>query len=146
MANGLKLEVQIDGLAPVLEGIEHLEAELHEAVMETTKQDMRDVASLLANYPPTRSGSKYVRTGDLGLGWLTAQVEPVEEGAGLAFALALNNEVEYAGFVQGGITDDPRQARIHQGVWMTTDQALAETDDRAEKNLDDAIQRVLDKI
>jgi hypothetical protein len=68
-------------------------------------------------------------------------------GGGLNFSAELTNNVPYVGDVQGGSGDSEHQtAEFKRRNWKTTDQALAETEDKAQKRLDEAVQRGLDTI
>lgn len=74
---------------------------------------------LAAYYPPARSGSRYRRTGTLGRTWTSAH--PLFDMSGNRFTGTIGNNTPYAGYVQGGVNDDPSQAWMHKGIWQTVD-------------------------
>lgn len=65
----------------------------------------RDLQARMSRYPPKRSEGDYQRTGTLGRGW-TMEGPKVK---GTDFVVTVGNKVEYAGFVEGFKTRDPRQ-------------------------------------
>lgn len=90
----------------------------------------KDIAGVMAVYPPERPNSTYVRTGDLGRGWR------VEDGVYLegGYVVTASNAVEYAPWVQG---DD--QAWMHKGRWDTIGDAEKELADPAAEQIADAV-------
>lgn len=141
-----KIRVEWSGLQELIGEIRDLPKNVSKEVQEAQKEDLRDVASVLANYPPQLPGTHYERTGDLGLGWLTGKPKINIFSGGLNFEAELSNPVEYAGDVQGGSADNPHQTReFKRRNWKTTDQALAETEARAQSRLDKAVQKALDQ-
>lgn len=115
-------------------------------VQKAQEEDLKDVAKVLADYPPQLLGTHYNRTGRLGRGW-TGFGPKINILGGLNFSAELTNNVPYAGAVQGGSDDSEHQtAEFRRRNWKTTDQALAETEDKAQKRLDAAVQRGLDKM
>lgn len=134
-------KVAWEGLDQLIAGVNALPREMAAALEEVQEEDLRDVASLLASYPPERIGQHYKRTGNLGFNWLAARVKTLR-GTGLDFEKSLSNTTPYAGEVQGS----PGQLReFKERGWKTPDQALKETEGRAQKRLDAAVQKVLNK-
>jgi hypothetical protein len=101
------------------------------------------VASVLADYPPQLPGTHYQRTGTLGLGWLGHGPKINILGGGLNFTAALSNPVSYSEDVQGSPGQEQEFKRRH---WKNVDDALAETEARAQVRLDAAVQRALDRL
>jgi hypothetical protein len=142
---GLPIKVDWHDLDQLAAHLRRLPKSVAEAVEDAQDEDLRDVASLLGDYPPQKPGTHYERTGNLGLGWLEARVKTIRRGQ-LNFEKSLSNPVEYAGDVQGGKGDKPSQLiEFARRGWKTTDQALAETEGRAQRRLDAAVQAALDK-
>jgi hypothetical protein len=144
MAEGLSLTTEVTGLVELLDGLGNLPNDLAQVIQEATAQDLQEAAYLLANYPPAPPGSLYARTGDLGLGWIGAK--PQIDGTGLEFSAQINNPVAYTGYVQGGSEASPRQAWMHVGRWQTTDQVMAQSEEKASSRLEQALQEVLSKL
>jgi hypothetical protein len=143
----ITLSTEWEGLDNLITDLEKAPGALSKVLQEAQKEDFRDIASLLANYPPPKPGSLYDRTGTLGVGWLTAQ--PVIEtgfGTGFDFKASISNDVEYAGFVQGGKEDNPHQTKEFVGRWKTTDQVIAETESRAESRAEKKLQEALNDL
>lgn len=69
----------------------------------------------MADYPPQRPGSSYVRTGTLGRTWTTRVTKLFGGLEGRA-----GNVTRYAPDVQS----KRFQARVHQGRWQTDEQVL----------------------
>lgn len=142
----MNIKVDWYDLDKLAKDLSNLPKTIAKQVQDAQEDDLRDVASVLADYPPQLPGTHYVRTGTLGLGWLEAKAKINILGGGLNFTAGLSNPVEYAGQVQGGSDDNPHQsAEFKRRNWKTTDQALAETEARAQKRLDAAVQRGLDQ-
>lgn len=119
--SGIDVRLQIDGLDDLLHRMTRaLAAETRVAPMERLRQRL---VERLSKYPPA-TGGDYVRTGDLGRGWATEGAVVVDAVGTNQFAdrvsVELRNEVSYAPWVQ----DPEQQATIHQGRWITTQQAL----------------------
>jgi hypothetical protein len=72
----------------------------------------------MAQYPPQRPGSRYVRTGTLGRSWTTQVQESSERVVGI-----VGNKVEYAPWVQS----QRFQAAIHRGRWRTDEQVAEQS-------------------
>ncbi len=142
----LDLKIQMDGLNETLNELKNLPGNVAEEVQKATREDLRDVASILGDYPPQLPGTHYKRTGELGFGWLESKEEFLPT-FGLDFDMSLKNHVDYAGDVQGGKGDNPSQlAEFRRRGWKTTDQALAETEERAQQRLEKAVQKAMDKL
>lgn len=141
-----KITVEWSGLQALIDDIRGLPKKVSEAVKEAQKEDLRDVASFLANYPPEKPGQHYRRTGNLGLGWIMAQPK-IKNTGGLSFKASISNKVKYSGKVQGGREDTPRQERFFkERGWENVDDALAATETRAEKRINEAVQKALDEF
>jgi len=97
----------------------------------------RDIAGVMAVYPPQRPGSSYVRTGDLGRGWRVEDGRYLEGG----YVVAASNAVEYAPWVQG---DD--QAWMHVGRWDTIGDAEKAFTDPAADQIAAAIEALYQRI
>jgi hypothetical protein len=140
-----KIHVEWAGLQNLIDDIRGLPQEVAKEVQKAQEEDLQDVASYLSNYPPERPGQHYVRTGNLGFGWLEARAKSRLLN-GLGFEVSLNNPVEYAGAVQGGQNDHPRQERFfRERGWESVDDALKATEHRFKKKIDEAVQRALNK-
>jgi hypothetical protein len=144
---GITLKVEWDDLDQLIAGIRNLPEEVAKEVQKAQEEDLRDVASVLADYPPQLPGTHYERTGNLGLGWIESGPKINILGGGLNFTATLSNPVPYAGEVQGGKGDSEHQtAEFKRRHWKTTDQALDETEARAQKRLEAAVQKALDRL
>lgn len=137
-----EIKVEWDGLQELIGSLQNLPKRVSQEVQKAQEEDLRDVASVLADYPPQKPGTHYIRTGTLGLGWLTASPKTKILGGGLNFEAAIVNQVGYSEKVQGspGQTDE-----FKKRDWKTVDQALAETDARAQARIDKAVQKALDE-
>jgi hypothetical protein len=69
------IQVEWTGLQHLIDDIRGLPKEVAKEVQKAQEEDLRDVASLLANYPPVHFGQHYIRTGRLGFGWLEAKAK-----------------------------------------------------------------------
>jgi hypothetical protein len=115
----------------VIQGVDQLAAKLGRVLSpETLRAPLAFAQKLLhdrmAEYPPPRPTSTYVRTGDLGTGWAMQGIED----SGFAMSASVSNEVSYAPFVQG----DESQSAIHEGYWKTD--AMIVTESAAEIGAD----------
>lgn len=139
-----EIKVEWSGLQSLIDDIRGLPKEVAKEVQKAQEEDLRDVASYLANYPPERPGQHYIRTGNLGFGWLAASAKTRLLG-GLNFEVSVNNPVEYAGSVQGGQDNHPEQEKeFRERGWKSVDDALKATEQKAQKRLDAAVQKALD--
>jgi hypothetical protein len=139
-----RISVEWSGLQSLIDDIRGLPKEVAKEVQKAQEEDLRDVASFLANYPPERPGQQYIRTGNLGFGWLMAGAKTRILGS-MGFEVSLNNPVEYAGAVQGGQDNHPKQEReFRERGWKSVDDALNATESRAKKRIDAAVQKALD--
>lgn len=112
--------IQIDGIDGLLHALSRvLATETRTVPMEALKKRLID---RLSKYPPP-TGGDYVRTGDLGRGWLESGAVQVDASGTNQFAdrvsVTMDNRVSYAGWVQG-----PEQSHVHVGRWETAEQAL----------------------
>lgn len=143
----MKIEVEWPGLDELINGFKNLPKEVSKEVQKAQKEDLEDVAKVLADYPAQLLGTHYQRTNRLKRAWVGALPRINILGGGINFTASLHNNVPYAGEVQGGSDDDPHQtAEFKRRNWKTTDQALAETEDKVQKRLDKAVQNALDKL
>lgn len=143
----ITIKVDWTDLNQLASDLRNLPKEVAKEVQKAQEEDLRDVAAVLADYPPQLPGTQYQRTGSLGLGWLSHKPKINILGGGLNFTASLTNPVKYAGQVQGGSGDSEKQTpEFKRRNWTTTDQALAETEDRAQKRLDAAVQKALDRF
>lgn len=134
---------EIDDLAKDLGSLPQT---IGKAVQKAQEDDFEDVAKELAKYPPQLPGTKYIRTNRLKKGWLNSRPRINILGSGANFTAELSNPVEYSGEVQGGAEDNPHQTNdMRRRRWKTTDQVLKETEPKAQKRLDDAVQQALDQ-
>ena len=90
----------------------------------------------MAQYPPARPNSSYVRTGTYGRRW-TTQLN--ESGQGLTGKVG--NKVSYGPFVQS----ERFQAAIHRNRWLTDQRAVDNNRQRIVDDFEQAIQRALDE-
>lgn len=117
--------IQIDGIDQLMHAFSRvLATETRAAPMQRLREKL---VARLSKYPPP-TGGDYVRTGDLGRGWAAEGAVQVDATGTNQFAdrvsVELSNQVSYAPWVQ----DPEKQARVHQGRWTTTQEALdAET-------------------
>src|SRR5947209_4944579 len=114
-----------------VEGVDELMQRLHRATstevrataMERLKQRLLE---RLTKYPPTRPGSTYQRTGNLGRAWRARVTASGTNQYASQVGVELTNNVRgpdgraYGPFVQG----DKTQAHMHRGRWTTDQQAL----------------------
>jgi hypothetical protein len=143
----VKIKVDWADLDQLAKDLGALPGVIAKEVQRAQEEDLEDVAKVLADYPPQLLGTHYARTGHLGRGWTNFGPKINILGGGLNFSAELTNNVPYAGQVQGGSDDSEHQtAEFRRRNWKTTDQALAETEDKAQKRLDEAVQRGLDRM
>jgi hypothetical protein len=141
------IKVDWDDLDQLAKDLKGLPGVISKEVQKAQEEDLKDVAKVLAHYPPQLLGTHYTRSGRLGRGWTDFGPKINILGGGLNFSAELTNNVPYVGEVQGGEEDDPKQtAEFRRRNWKTPDQALAETEDKAQKRLDEAVQRGLDRM
>jgi hypothetical protein len=140
------IQVEWTGLQHLIDDIRGLPKEVAKEVQKAQEEDLRDVASLLANYPPVHFGQHYIRTGRLGFGWLEAKAKSRLLGD-LGFEVSLSNNTPYAGAVQGSQgNENPKQEPFfRERGWESVDDALKATEGRFKKRIDEAVQRALDK-
>lgn len=140
-----KITVEWSGLQQLINDVSNnLPKDVAKEVQKAQEEDLRDVASFLSNYPPEKPGQKYIRTGNLGLGWLTAQPK-VRILGGLNFMVSIKNRMRYAEAVQGGQDNNPRQdPEFKERGWDSVDDALKATESRAKKRIDEAVQKAVD--
>jgi len=100
-------------------GIDALQRKLGQDFRRVLRPPMQRAVLLLqaamADYPPQRTGSSYVRTGTLGKKW-TTDVDDLPDGV----LGKIGNVTEYAPLVQS----EQFQAAAHRGRWQTEQQML----------------------
>lgn len=143
---GVTIKVDWHEIDQLAKDLEALPQAISREVQKAQEEDFKDLAETLAKYPPQLPGTHYQRTDTLKKGWLNAspKINPLG-GSALNFIARLTNPVAYAGEVQGGADDETHQtSEFKRRNWKTTDQALAETEAKAQKRVDDAVQRAID--
>lgn len=96
-----------------VEGVKVLEAPMKRSVLRLQRD--------MADYPPQRPGSSYVRTGTLGRRWTTR----IRKSSNGVTGIVGNNTI-YAPVVQS----HRFQARIHRALWKNTDRRVIEKNQR----------------
>jgi hypothetical protein len=124
-----------------IEGIDKLFAKLDRAqAISTLRPPMqRSVYRLqrdMAQYPPARPGSSYIRTGTLGRRWTTQVTETADGLTGKT-----GNNTSYGPFVQSQMF----QAAVHQGRWQTDQQVMDRNRESIQADFERTIQRELDR-
>ena len=144
---GVTIKVDWHDIDQLAKDLEALPGAISREVQKAQEDDFEDVAAELAKYPPQLPGTHYQRTGALKRGWLGAKVKiDVLGGSGLNFTAQINNPVEYAGAVQGGPDNNPEQsAEFKRRNWKSVDEVLNQSEAAAQKRVDDAVQRAIDK-
>lgn len=145
MAVSIKIE-GVDRLVRKLgaaEGVTHLVSPMRRALARLQRR--------MADYPPQRPGSRYVRgrgmadsngvvrnltSEQLGKRW-TTRLDRAANG----LRGRLGNNASYAPFVQS----QRFQARIHQGRWQTDEQVMNQEAAGIVRDFQQAINRALDK-
>lgn len=122
----------IDALVRKLDSMERVNDVLTPPMQRAVLRLQRD----MADYPPARPGSSYVRTGTLGRRWTT---DVNRSGDGLVGKVG-NNTV-YSPFVQSARF----QASVHRGRWQTDEATLERNRQRIVDDFEQAIQRALDE-
>lgn len=90
----------------------------------------------MADYPPTRAGQIYVRTGTLGRRWTTARREMPRRTA-KHLRGRIGNNTSYGPWVQA----EGFQSRWHRGRWETDEDVIQQES----KFIRDEFQKALDK-
>lgn len=122
----------IDALVRKLNSMERVNDVLSAPMQRAVLRLQRD----MADYPPQRPGSSYVRTGTLGRRW-TTKVERQSDG----LTGRVGNNTVYGPFVQSSRF----QAAVHRGRWQTDEQILERNQQRIVDDFQQAIQRALDE-
>jgi hypothetical protein len=125
------------GLDEILRGLNALPQYVGDDVRDSLKPVVDDMKDRLAIYPAQRAGQRYVRSGDLGRGWVNAQPQFVVRGGG-GVDMRLENRVDYAGWVQG-----EAQAWMHAGRWQTAASVLTAFEDDLTNAVEDGAVRAL---
>lgn len=124
-----------------IEGIDKLFSKLDrvQAISTLRPPMQRSVYRLqrdMAQYPPARPGSSYIRTGTLGRRWTTQVTETADGLTGKA-----GNKTSYGPFVQSQMF----QAAVHRGRWQTDEQVLERNREAIQADFERTIQRELDR-
>lgn len=127
------MEIIINGVEELiqrlgkLEGVNHLRPPMVRAVARLHRD--------MADYPPQRPGSSYVRTGTLGRRWIT-RIDTIHGG----LQGSVGNNTIYAPLVQS----ERFQANVHRGRWQT-DEMVAERNRAAiVADFEDEIRKALE--
>ena len=123
-----------------IRGIDELQRKLGAAASNKILRDpmQRSVYRILrdmAEYPPQRLSSSYIRTGTLGRRW-TQKVAVNRSGV----TGKVGNNTEYAPWVQA----ENFQAWMHKGRWQTDQQVIDERRGDIERDFQQAIDRALE--
>src|SRR5262245_56539893 len=113
----MSFEVQIVGLAPLLEALNRFPEAVRPALQQAAEVALLSLIPDLADYPPPPAGSTYRRTGTLGRLWTAAQPEFAADASG--FEASIGNATPYGDFVQG-----EHQASMHRGRWKTVEDVV----------------------
>ena len=137
----------IDQLMRKLQSMEDVNNVLRPPMQRAVFRLQRD----MANYPPQRPGSRYVR----GQGWANAQgrvIRQTSERLGQSWTTdikesnrglsgKIGNNTSYGPFVQS----QQFQAAVHRGRWQTDAQVVESNRARIVADFEQAIQRALDE-
>lgn len=122
----------IDQLMRKLQSMEDVNNVLRPPMQRAVFRLQRD----MANYPPARPSSSYVRTGTYGRRWTTAINESNQGLVG-----KVGNNTVYGPFVGS----QQFQAAVHRNRWLTDAQAVKRNRARIVADFEQAIQRALDE-
>lgn len=122
----------IDQLMRKLQSMEDVNNVLRPPMQRAVFRLQRD----MANYPPARPSSTYIRTGTYGRRWTTAINESNRGLAG-----KVGNNTVYGPFVGS----EQFQAPVHRNRWLTDAQAVERNRARIVADFEQAIQRALDE-
>ena len=123
---------ELDALTARLEALSGPRA--LEPLLPTLRALGREVAAIMAQYPPERPNQRYMRTGDLGRAWQPD--EGVYVGNGIV--VTVSNATEYADYVQG-----ENQAWMHEDRWDTIEDAERELADPVADKIADAVDSLV---
>jgi hypothetical protein len=127
------IEIQgLDALFRKLDRIEDVQNTLMPPMQRAVLRLQRD----MADYPPKRAGSSYVRTGTLGRRW-TTKVDRTSDG----LQGKIGNNTAYGPFVQS----KRFQASVHRGRWQTDAQVAERNERDIVADFNATIQRKLDE-
>jgi hypothetical protein len=131
----------VDRFEKALEGFPRLAGE---EVENQVKYAAQKIITALQLYPPVPYGSTYQRTFDLRDGWLNPSEFQTNYVGGFDFDFHIQNNTPYAGFVQGGKDDDPKQTAVHRAHgWQTTDTVAEQFDGELGKEAEKQLQMSL---
>lgn len=120
----------LDTLVRKLDGIAQMQSTLEPPMQRAVLRLQRD----MADYPPARPGSSYVRTGTLGRRW-TTKVDRLANGV----RGRVGNNTKYAPFVQSKQFQRP----LFKGRWQTDEQVLQRNLPAIEKDFNDAVEKAI---
>ncbi len=135
----MSFDVEIQGLAPLLQALEHYPDLVRPELEQASEAALLSLIPPLADYPAAPSSSTYRRSGTLGRTWTAARPEfaPLSSG----FEASIGNATPYGPFVQGD-----EQAEMHKGRWKTTKQIAEAHRGEIEQYFEKALQRVAQKL
>jgi hypothetical protein len=115
-------DIEINGIEELRRELAQIQAELDAGnpssdLRNAMDRSVKRVQYRMMDYPPQRTGSRYVRTGTLGRRWTTLIVAEGDSLFG-----KVGNNTEYAPQVQS----KELQAKVHEGVWQTDEQVMQE--------------------
>lgn len=126
--------LEVNNLAAVEQALKQYPDQAQAALTDALERSLLVMDADLADYP-SQASSSYVRTGNEGRGWTSAEPEVI--GGDLEFTAVIGNNVPYGIYVQG-----ENQAGIHVGIWKTTRQVEDAREDDTERKLQAALNQV----
>lgn len=105
---------QIRGLDALFRKLNAIQSQ--DILIPPLQRAMVRVQGTLSRYPPARPASTYIRTNELGRHWTHTPVSRIPSGV----SGRVGNNMIYAPYVQSSL----RQATIHQGIWVTDEEAI----------------------
>jgi hypothetical protein len=132
MPVGVNLE--IEGLAEVLDKFLQGNARLGKALLRATLASTEKIRRAMALYPDPRPESTYDRTTTLGKKWHKKATMTSDDVLGL-----VGNTAPYAPYVQSY----DKQAAMHWGTWQTDKQVVNETRDAINEIFAEEISRAM---
>jgi hypothetical protein len=132
----IQVAVDLSGIDALLRNLRDSEAVAERELGKAVASVLDEARDAAAQYPPELPNQVYIRTGDLGEAWATAQ--PLTARTGDTVTVRLQNLTPYAGYVQ----DEEDQAAIHRGRWDTTAQIMRDVDPLAQAEAERAAAKV----
>lgn len=111
------INIEVKGLTETLQRLDNLGG--MRALEPVMWKAVYRLADYMAEYPPERASSPYVRTGTLGRRWTAATSQSVTVTGNMIRGVVGNN-TSYAPLVQSARF----QARVHRGRWRTDVMAI----------------------